>query len=101
MWCCSGTERLLLEREAPISPVARLQGNVSLERGACDDSEASDTERDIPEGEEDEEEGEEDEEEGEEDEEEGEKEENIQGQRKEQPEGQQVDPCGLSTAPSE
>ncbi len=44
------------------------------------------TEREIPEGEEHEEEGEE--------------EENIQGQREEQPEGQKVDPCGSSTAPS-
>ncbi len=41
---------------------------------ACDESEGSDTEREIPEGEEHEEEGEEHEEEGEE-------EENIQGQR--------------------
>ena len=31
--------------------------------------------------------------------EEGEEKENIQGQREEQPEGQQVDPCGSSTAP--
>ncbi len=46
------------------------------ERG-CDESEGSDTEREIPEGEEHEEEGEE--------------EENIQGQREEQPEGQKVD----------
>ncbi len=53
---------------------------------ACDESEGSDTEREIPEGEEHEEEGEE--------------EENIQGQREEQPEGQKVDPCGSSTAPS-
>ena len=42
-------------------------------------------ERDTPEGEE---------------EKEGEEEENIQGQREEQPEEQQVDPCGSRTAPS-
>ena len=46
---------------------------------AGDQTEGTDTERDTPEGEE---------------------EENIQGQRGEQPEEQQVDPCGSSTAPS-
>ena len=45
---------------------------------AGDESEGTDTERDIPEGEE---------------------EENIQGQKEEQPEGQQVDSCGSSDAP--
>ena len=51
---------------------------------AGDESEGTDTGRDIPQGEE---------------EEEGEEEENIQGQREEQPEGQQVDPCRSSAAP--
>ena len=46
---------------------------------AGDESEGTDTERDTPEGEE---------------------EENIQGQREEQSEEQQVDPCGSRTAPS-
>ncbi len=53
--------------------------SVEVGERACDESEGSDTEREIPEGEE---------------------EENIQGQREEQPEGQKVDPCGSSTAPS-
>ncbi len=60
--------------------------SVEVGERACDESEGSDTEREIPKGEEHEEEGEE--------------EENIQGQREEQPEGQKVDPCGSSTAPS-
>ena len=64
---------------------------------AGDESEGIDTERDIPEGEEGEE-GEE-EEEGEEGEEGEDEEENIQGQREEQPDRQQVDPCGSSNAP--
>ncbi len=54
--------------------------SVEVGERACDESEGSDTEREIPEGEE--------------------HEENIQGQREEQPEGQKVDPCGSSTAPS-
>ena len=51
---------------------------------ACDEREGSDTEREISESEKDEEEGEE--------------EENIQRQTEKQPEVQQVDPCGSSTA---
>ena len=51
---------------------------------AFDESEGSDTEREISESEKDEEEGEE--------------EENIQRQREKQPEVQQVNPCGSSTA---
>ena len=74
--------------------------SVEVGERACDESEGSDTEREIPEGKEDDEEGEEHEEEGEEHEEEGEEHGNIQGQREKQPEGQQVDPCGSSTAPS-
>lgn len=52
---------------------------VEVGENAGDESEGADTERDTPEGEE---------------------EENIQGQREEQPEEQQVDSCGSSTAPS-
>ncbi len=76
------------ETNQSIERVEEQEEGESVEVGerACDESEGSDTEREIPEGEEHEEEGEE--------------EENIQGQREEQPEGQKVDPCGSSTAPS-
>ena len=56
--------------------IVRAEELVEVGEKAGDDSEGTDTERDTPEGEE---------------------EENIQ--REEQPEEQQVDPCGSPTAP--
>ncbi len=62
-----------VEEQEEVEP----EESVEVGERACDESEGSDTEREIPEGEE--------------HEEEGEGEENIQGQREEQPEGQKVD----------
>lgn len=70
-----------------------LEESLEIRERACDESVGSHTEGEIPEGEEDEEEGEEHEDNREE-------EISLQRQREEQPAGQQVDPCGSSTAPS-
>ena len=59
--------------------IERAEELMGVGERAGDESEGIDTERDTPEGED---------------------EKNIQGQRDEQPEEQQVDPCGSSTAPS-